>query len=314
MCILQNKKLWGIMTRYNKISDFLKNKFGERVLKICVDGGFTCPNRDGKCGKGGCIFCTENGSGEHLKRIPIKNQVENYLSSYKANRANKFILYFQNFTNTYAPVKILKEKYDSGLISDKIVALAIATRPDCIDEEIIKLIKTYQKKYFVWVELGLQTSNDRTGKIINRCYTTLQFENSVKMLNMNNIPVVSHIMIGLPNENFDDVKNTVDFLKTQNIWGLKIHSTYITGGTKLHQMYLNGEYQPLSLDDYITQACYVLTHINPDVVIHRISGDAPKDILIEPKWNLHKKPIMNGIDNYLKNNNLFQGCYFNNKN
>ena len=300
-------------TRYNKISDYLKEKFGERVLKICVDGGFTCPNRDGKCGTGGCIFCTETGSGDHLNRIEIKTQVKNYFESYKAKRANKFILYFQNFTNTYAPIPILKEKYDSGLISDKIVGLAIATRPDCIDENIIKFLKSYQEKYFVWVELGLQTSNDVTGKIINRCYSTKQFENSVKMLNLNNIPVVSHIMIGLPNENFDDLKNTVSFLNTQNIWGIKIHSTYITKNTGLHKMYLSGNYQPISFDDYITQTCYVLTHINPNVIVHRISGDAPKDILIEPKWNLHKKPILNGIEKYLKNNNLHQGCYFNDK-
>lgn len=131
------------VNRFNKVSDFLKDKFGERVIKICVDGDFTCPNRDGKRGSGGCIFCSERGSGDHLKKLPIKIQVDNYFNSYKSNRANKFILYFQNFTNTYSPVEILKEKYDSGLISDKIVGLAIATRPDCIDEDIARLIKSY---------------------------------------------------------------------------------------------------------------------------------------------------------------------------
>ena len=140
-----------------------------------MDGGFTCPNRDGKCGYGGCIFCGERGSGEHLKSIDIKSQVKSYLSSYKMERANKFILYFQNFTNTYDSLDNLKKKYDSGLISEKIVALAIATRPDCINEDVVKLIKTYQQNYFVWVELGFQTSNEETGKL-NNFYQTRQLQ------------------------------------------------------------------------------------------------------------------------------------------
>ena len=296
--------------RYNKLNEFLKHKFGERVLKICVDGGFTCPNRDGKCGTGGCIFCSERGSGEHLKNIDIKSQVENYLSSYKAERANKFILYFQNFTNTYASVEVLKQKYDSGLISDKIIGIAIATRPDCIDTQIIELLKQYQKNYFVWVELGLQTSDDKTAELINRCYTTKQFEDATKLLNSNNIPVVAHIMIGLPKENHENVKNTINFINKQQIWGLKIHSTYITSNTKLHKMYLDNSYTPLSLDKYISECCYVISQINPTIIIHRISGDAPKDILIEPKWNAHKKPIINGIDKYLKENDLYQGKFY----
>ena len=172
-------------------------------------------------------------------------------------------------------------------------------------------MKSYQEKYFVWVELGLQTSNENTGDFINRCYTTEQFKQSIKILNLHNIPVVSHIMIGLPNENFDNLKQTVEFLNTQNIWGLKIHSTYVVKNTKLNDLYENGLYSPISLEDYIYQACYVISHINPNVIIHRISGDAPKDILVAPEWNLHKKPIINGIEKYLKTNNLYQGCYYN---
>lgn len=295
---------------YNKLNEFLKSKFGEKVLKICVDGNFTCPNRDGKCGTGGCIFCSERGSGEHLSKISISKQVENYLNSYKSARANKFILYFQNFTNTYAPIDILKQKYDSGLISDKIVALSIATRPDEINIDVARLIASYTSKYFVWVELGLQTASDKTGKLINRCYLTKQFEESVKLLSSFNIPVVTHIMVGLPGETHDDIINTVKFLNTQNIWGLKIHSTYITANTGLHQMYLNGTYTPISLEEYISEACYILAHINPKIIIHKVSGDAPKNSLVEPKWNLHKKLILNGIDKYLYVNNLYQGCEY----
>ena len=226
-------------------------------------------------------------------------------------RANKFILYFQNFTNTYDSLDNLKKKYDSGLISEKIVALAIATRPDCINEDVVKLIKTYQQNYFVWVELGFQTSNEETGKFINRCYSNKQFENALEILNQYEIPVVTHIMVGLPGESFEDIKNTVNYLNKQKIWGLKIHSTYITKDTVLNNLYQNGHYVPITLDNYIEQACYILTHINPDIIIHKVSGDAPKSLLVAPEWNLHKKPIINGINNYLKYNNLYQGCFFN---
>ena len=163
------------LERYKHLNKYLKNKFGERTLKICIDGGFTCPNRDGRVGYGGCAFCSERGSGEHIIADNISNQVKNYFTSYKAERANKFIAYFQNFTNTYDSIENLKMKYDAALIDDRIVALAIATRPDCISEDVCKLLKSYSEKYYVWIELGLQTSNENTGKIINRCYTDEQF-------------------------------------------------------------------------------------------------------------------------------------------
>ena len=182
--------------RYNHLNKFLKDKFGERTLKICIDGGFTCPNRDGKVGTGGCIFCSEKGSGDHINStLSIKEQVENYFKSYKSKRANKFITYFQNFTNTYSTIEDLKAKYDSALINDKIVALAVATRPDCIDDKIAKLLKSYSNKYYVWVELGLQTSNDEIGKFINRGYESLCFTKAVEILNKYNIDVVTHIMV-----------------------------------------------------------------------------------------------------------------------
>lgn len=204
--------------RYNRLNNYFKNKFGERVLKICIDAGFTCPNRDGKCGIGGCIFCGERGSGEHLNiNDNISEQVKKYFSSYKASRANKFIVYFQNFSNTYADLNTLKSRYDSALIDDRIVGLAIATRPDCITEDIAKLLSSYSNKYYVYVELGLQTSNDKTGDLINRCYTSKDFSNAVKILNKYNIDVVAHIMVGLPNENITDIKNTVNFLNNHKL-------------------------------------------------------------------------------------------------
>ena len=284
--------------KYRRLNEYLREKYGQRVLKICVDGGFTCPNRDGKKGKNGCVFCSQRGSGEHLENISIKQQVLNGLE-FKKNRASKFIVYFQNYTNTYDTVENLKSKYEEALISEKIVCLAIATRPDCITEEICEMISSFKSKVDVWVELGLQTSNDKTGIAINRCYDSSDFTNAVKLLNKYDIDVITHIMIGLPGEEHCDIKKTIDFINKHNIQGIKIHSVYVVEGTKLAQMYRNGEYEPIDLEYYIKEVCYCLTHINPDVVVHKISGDAPKNLLVAPEWNLHKKWILNGVEKYL---------------
>ncbi len=326
------------LERYKHLNKYLKEKFGERTLKICIDGGFTCPNRDGTKGYGGCIFCSENGSGEHIKFIKCSNgqnfchntaltnsassiadnntfnsisaQVKNHFKSYKAERANKFIAYFQNFTNTYDTLENLKRKYDAALIDNRIVGLSVATRPDCIDENIAELLKSYADKYYVSVELGLQTANEKTGKIINRCYTNADFTKAVDILNKYNVDVVTHVMVGLPNENEKDIQNTVKFLNKHNTQGIKIHSCYIVKNTKLAEMYDEGKYTPLKLDDYLNSCAYILTHINPDVVIHRVSGDAPKDLLVAPDWNLHKKWIINGLDKLLRERDLWQGIEY----
>lgn len=296
--------------KYNHLNKYLSEKFGERTLKICIDGDFTCPNRDGTCGYSGCIFCGEKGSGEHLTRISISDQIKNYFLSYRATRANKFIAYFQNFTNTYDTMKNLKIKYDSALIDERIVGLEIATRPDCINTNIAKLLATYTKKYYVCVDLGLQTSNDITAKFINRGYSSDIFSKAVAILRKYNIDVVAHIMIGLPNETQKDLENTIQFLNQHDIQGIKIHSTYIIKNTQLCTLYENGLYTPLTLEEYLKSLTFVITHIKPNIIIHRISGDAPKDLLVAPEWNLHKKKVLNGLDKILKENNLYQGCFY----
>ena len=303
--------------RYIKLNEYYKEKFGEKTLKICVDGGFSCPNRDGTCGKGGCIFCSEKGSGELIKNSEeiITKQIKDYFKSYRAKRANKFIVYFQNFSNTYDTLENLKKKYDSALIDDRIVGISIATRPDCINEDIVKLIKSYSYKYYVCVELGLQTADDEIGKIINRGYTTSQFIEAVELLNKYNIDVVTHIMCGLPGEDRDEksvpkqIKETVNLINSLNIHGIKIHSTYVVKNTKLAKMYENGEYIPLTLDEYFEDLTYIITHLNPGIVIHRICADAPKDILVAPDWNAHKKWVLNGFEKIMKEKDLWQGKY-----
>lgn len=299
------------MNRYNKLNKFLKDKFGERVGKICIDAGFTCPNRDGKVSYGGCIFCSEKGSGEHINVVNnISQQVINYINSYKGKRVNKYIAYFQNFTNTYDSTDNLKSKYDAALIDDRIIGLFIATRPDCINEEIARLISSYSDKYYVCVELGLQTSNDKTAEFINRGYSLNDFSKAVHILKKYNIDIITHIMVGLPNETIDDIKNTVDFINSQNISGIKIHSTYVVEKTKLNDLYRLNQYTPISLDEYLENLTFILTHIRPDIIIHRLTGDAPKDILVAPSWNSHKKLVLNGIEKIMKESNLNQGIYY----
>jgi hypothetical protein len=295
--------------RINLLNKYLKDKFGERTLKICVDGGFTCPNRDGKCGVKGCIFCSERGSGDRLKRIAIKDQVEEMLE-YKKERADKFIIYFQNYTNTYDTVENLKKKYDEALISDKIVALAIATRPDEIDEEKAKLIKSYSDKYYTYVELGLQTINDEVAKTINRGYELETFKKAVEILNKYDIDIVVHIMIGLPGETEQDIIDFVNMINSMKISGIKIHSTYIVENTELEKMYKEGTYTPISFEYYIDKVTYIITHLRKDIVVHRFSGDPPKDILVAPEWENHKKKVMNTIINKFEKENLIQGMYY----
>lgn len=298
--------------RYNHLNTYYKNKFGERTLKICIDAGFTCPNRDGTLSSKGCIFCSQKGSGELIKfsNLNITKQVQNFLKSYRGKRANKFIVYFQNFTNTYNSIPNLKKKYDAALIDNRIIGLSVATRPDCINEEIANLLDSYSDKYNVSVELGLQTSNDAIGNLINRCYSSAQFTNAVNILRKHNIEVIAHIMIGLPTETFEDIKNTVNFINSHDIQGLKIHSTYVVKDTVLADMYYEYKYIPITLDYYLEDLAYVITHLRPDIIIHRISGDAPKDLLVAPKWNLHKKWILNGFEKLLKEKDLWQGKFY----
>ncbi len=298
--------------RYKHLNSYYKSKFGERTLKICIDAGFTCPNRDGSLSSCGCIFCSEKGSGELIQysALHISEQVLSFLNSYKGKRANKFIVYFQNFTNTYDSIENLKKKYDSALIDNRVVGISIATRPDCITEEIAKLLSSYSENYDVSVELGLQTSNDNIGKIINRCYTSSQFTTAVNILRKYNIEVITHMMIGLPTETFEDIKNTIEFINKHDIQGIKIHSTYIVKNTILADMYYKKQYKPITLEYYLNNLSYAITHLRPDIIIHRISGDAPKDLLVAPEWNLHKKWVLNGFEKLLIEQNLWQGKYF----
>ena len=283
---------------YNNLSSYLKSRYGGKIKKICIDGGFSCPNRDGRCGVGGCIFCSERGSGEHIDgRLSIAMQVRAQLDGQK--KADGFIAYFQNFTNTYAPVAVLKEKYDEALIDERIVALAIGTRPDCINEDVAELIASYKERLDVWVELGLQTASDSTAEVINRGYKTRVYGEAVRLLDKYGIPVVTHIMIGLPGEGDDELRRTVELINSLPVWGVKIHSVYVCRGTELERMYSAGEYEPISMEDYVRRTVYVLKNLKSDTVIHRLTGDCPADMLVAPDWNGRKNEVLSAINHAL---------------
>ena len=299
----------GSALLYNNLSGYLKNKYGRRVRKICIDGGFTCPNRDGKVGVGGCIYCSERGSGEHIRAgVSVAAQVEAALAS--ASDEDRFIAYFQNYTNTYADTETLRERYRAALADSRIVALAIGTRPDCIDAGVAELIASFLDKVDVWVELGLQSANDETAKIINRGYESSVYLEAVRLLKEHDIPVVTHIMIGLPGEGDAELSQTVDMLVSADPWGVKIHSVYVPRGTKLEKMYLAGEYSPISMETYIERAVFVLTHINPSAVIHRLTGDCPRELLVAPEWNSEKNAVISGIVSKMESLGVRQGEYY----
>lgn len=293
---------------YNNLSSYLKNKYGGKISKICIDGGFGCPNRDGTCGVGGCIYCGERGAGEHIDpSVSIRLQVERAIE--KDSRSNGFIAYFQNFTNTYAPVDVLKERYDSALINDRIVALAIGTRPDCIDDEVAKLIASYRDRVDVWVELGLQTASDKTAEVINRGYKTEVYRRAASVLKSHGIPFVAHMIIGLPGESKDDVMATVALIN-EAAWGVKIHSIYVMEGTALAKMYRDGKYIPPTLEEYAELAKGAIAALRADMIVHRITGDCPDGLLVAPDWNRDKNKIIEKIREKLEREGLRQGSLF----
>ncbi len=296
---------------YYNLSTYFREKYGRRLKKICIDGGFSCPNRDGTCGRGGCIYCSERGSGEHIDaEKSIAEQVQNALEN--AGDEELFVAYFQNFTNTYSPVNVLKERYDAALIDERIRVLAIGTRPDCIDENVCRLIAEYKTRCDVWVELGLQTASDKTAEIINRGYKRDIFEKAVRLLSEHGIPVVVHLIVGLPDEGLPVIKETAEYMSKFNLFGIKIHSIYVSKGTRLAEMYKSGEYTPPSLSEFVDGAVEILTHISPETVVHRLTGDCPKDLLIAPDWNSDKHKIIAEITSRLEKEGIYQGSKYKN--
>lgn len=298
--------------RYYSLNYFLRQKFDSKVFKISLDAGFSCPNRDGTISKGGCIFCSERGSGDFAgnKCFSIKEQFKDIKEMMnKKWKEGKYIAYFQAYTNTYAPVEILKQKYEEAIGEEGVVALAIATRPDCLSEEILDLLEEINKKVYTWVELGLQTSNEVTAKKINRGYNLEVFEKSVKDLRSRNIDVVTHVIFGLPGETKEDMLSTVKYVSERDIQGVKYHLLHLMEKTPLVSLYHRGELRFLDQEEYIEIICSALAITPSNIVIHRLTGDAPRNLLIGPKWSLKKWEILNSIDSQLEDRDIYQGIY-----
>ncbi|NFG22346.1 TIGR01212 family radical SAM protein [Clostridium botulinum] len=299
--------------RYHSLNYFLREKFGEKVFKISLDGGFSCPNRDGKVSKGGCVFCSARGSGDYAgsRNYSITNQFNN-VKTMMANKwkSGKYIAYFQAYTNTYAPVDELRQKYEEAINQEGVVALSIATRPDCLEDEVLDLIEELSKKLYVWVELGLQTINDDVAKKINRGYDLKVFDDAMTRLKERNIDVVVHSILGLPSESQDDMLKTIDYIAHSGAQGIKLHLLHLMKDTKMVELYESGELQFLSQEDYIKLICKAVSMLPKEMVVHRLTGDAPRDLLIGPMWSLKKWEVLNAIDKTLEDNDIYQGKNF----
>ena len=299
--------------RYHSLNYFLRNKFGEKIYKISLDGGFTCPNRDGKVAKGGCTFCSARGSGDYAgsRILSISEQFEDRkVMMEKKWKDGKYIAYFQAYTNTYAPVEELRRKYDEALAQKNVVALSIATRPDCLDKDILDYLEELNKKTYLWVELGLQTINDDTARNFNRGYDFEVFDKSIKELQKRGIEVVVHTIFGLPGETKEDMLKTVDYVAHSGAQGVKFHLLHLMEGTKMVQQYESGELELLSKEDYIDLICKGIAMIPEEMVVHRLTGDAPRESLIGPMWSLKKWEVLNDIDKALVDNDIWQGKDF----
>lgn len=296
--------------RYHTLDYFYKTKYKEKVFKVSLNAGFSCPNLDGTVGTGGCIYCSKSGSGEfagNKKDNIVKQFNEIKEMMHKKWPKAKYIGYFQARTNTYAPVKKLKELYEEILKQENVVGLNIATRPDSISDECLDYLEDLNKRTYLTIELGLQTTNEITSKLINRCHTLECFENMVKKLREKNINVVIHIINGLPYESKEDMLNTVKYLNKLDIQGIKIHMLSIIKNTPLEKIYEREKFHILTKDEYIDIVVDQLELLRPEIVINRITGDPKIDDLIEPKWLTKKFCVLNDIDKEMVKRDTYQG-------
>ncbi|MCG8686116.1 MAG: TIGR01212 family radical SAM protein [Desulfobacterales bacterium] len=302
--------------RYSDYNAYLRNLFGERVQKISVDAGMTCPNRDGTLSNSGCIYCNVKGSGTGAfgRGMSVREQIEaGKIPAMKKYKAKKFLAYFQSFTNTYAPVDHLKSIYDEALFCEGVVGMAVGTRPDCVDQEKIDLLDSYTKAYLIWLEYGLQSVHDPTLKLINRGHDFKAFEDAMALTgSKKDINVCAHIILGLPGETRDMMLENARVLADLGVNGVKIHLLYVIRGTALDRIYQKGEYTPLEQKEYTDLVCDFLERLPKEVIIQRITGDPHANELVAPAWAGRYRETFNMIQHTLETRNSFQGKYFDN--
>jgi radical SAM protein (TIGR01212 family) len=299
---------------YRSFSAYLSEKFDQKVYRVSLDAGFSCPNRDPVEGTGGCAYCSAEGSWNgSKKKLPLEVQVKTGKVKIRQRyNASKFFAYFQAYSNTFAPADTLREIYDSVVLGDDdFVGLIIGTRPDCIDTEKLELISSYKERGLeVWLEYGLQSSNDKTLEIIGRGHTTEDFARAVFMTKEFGIPVCAHVIIGLPGESRSDIINTAGFLTGLSVEGVKLHNLNIVKGTRMAVEYYSGHVMPLALDEYARLAVDFLERINPDVVVQRLVAQTASQWLLGPEWSLNKQSAVNAIIAEFRRRNSFQGKLF----
>ena len=310
---MNNFKYSNSNKRYHTLDYFYKNKFGIKVFKVSLNGGFSCPNLDGTLGYGGCIYCSKSGSGEFGGDIH-KSLTEQFMEIKEVvNKRHipcKYIGYFQARTNTYAPVDVLRKKYEEVLKIDDVIGLNIATRCDAISDECLDYLEELNKRTFLTIELGLQTIHKKTTEIINRCHTLDEFDEMVKKLRERNINVLVHIINGLPFESEEMMLDTVRHLNKLDIQGIKIHMLHIIKDTEMARLYEKTKFHILSKEEYIDIVIKQLELLNSKIVINRITSDPDKDLLVEPKWLCDKCQLLNDIDKEMKKRNTYQGIKY----
>lgn len=298
-------------THYYSLNQFLRERHGSKVIKLSIDGGFTCPNRDGHLSTGGCIFCSTSGSGDFA--APAVGSIHQQLASSIAHLhtkwpdVTKYIAYFQAYSNTYAPLPILTQKYEEALKFPGVVGLALATRPDCLPSDVIDYLATLKDRTHLWVELGLQTIHEATSHWLNRGHTLDVFDDAVYRLHEQGIEVVSHMILGLPGESKEAMLATAHHLAQLPLQGVKIHMLHILDDTPLAQYYEEEPFPLLSEEDYVHLVAEILKILPKHFVIHRLTGDGNRNHLIAPKWTLNKRHVLNHMHHYLHTNQIFQG-------
>lgn len=300
---------WG-EKRYHSVDYDLKQMYGEKVYKITLNGGMTCPNRDGTLGNRGCIFCSAGGSGDFAgdAALPIREQLQRGKKALKEKRPVRlFIAYFQAFTNTYAPVDYLERIYMEAISDPDVVILSIATRPDCLGPDVLRLLEQISRIKPVWVELGLQTIHPQTAAFIRRGYELPVFAGAVTELRKRRIPVIVHTILGLPGESKEQMMETVDYLNHCDIQGIKFQLLHILRGTDLYRVYQKQPFWVPSQEEYTNLVGDCIARLRPDIAIHRLTGDGPKDLLAAPLWSTNKRSVLNTLHSYLKTNDIWQG-------
>ena len=295
---------------YRSLNEYYRKIFGRKTAKISLDGGFTCPNRDGTCGERGCLFCSAGGSGDFAENaaLSITEQVEKGKSQTSDKwKDPAYVAYFQAFTNTYAPVEELRRKYEEALSCEGVEGISIATRSDCLPEDVLELLSELNQKTRLWVELGLQTSDEDSARFIRRGYPLSVFEKAVHDLAERDIPVIVHVILGLPNETKETVLKTIDCINHLPVQGIKLQLLHVLSDSDLAEIYENGGYTPLTKEEYLSLVGDCIAHLREDIVIHRLTGDGDKNTLLAPLWSLRKRDVLNSLHKYLKENNIRQG-------